>query len=297
MLILCRFPLRRHDSSYYWMLIGCNDNNYNDYAYSFYYGSYCISLFSYDSMIFGYSIIMARNNDFFNGGGFAGYDANGGKISKKNKKYADNDSNEFGSAQVNWTTSEPIWMPDNDSNAINAFDNDDKNADMPVKRLSRSQSYQMRTNVSNAVPDAHVKPFNRIPVNQRNPSQNMSAASMYSGVGMTNGNPIPDAKKFNGGARIPAGGKFDIGHAIQTLFTMLFLLLIILMITELINAFVFNDDGDDYTSDDDYSYAKDSSAEGQDYSDRTLAYSGTPKGFTNKAKTIQGDHLGLSNVA
>lgn len=297
MLILCRFPLRRHDSSYYWMLIGCNDNNYNDYAYSFYYGSYCISLFSYDSMIFGYSIIMARNNDFFNGGGFAGYDANGGKISKKNKKYADNDSNVFGSAQVNWTTSEPIWMPDD---ASNAFDNDDKNADMPVKRPETPFSQPILSNannVSNAVPDAHVKPFNRIPVNQRNPSQNMSESSMYSGAGISNANPIPDAKKFNGGARIPAGGKFDIGHAIQTLFTMLFLLLIILMITELINAFVFNDDGDDYTSDDDYSYAKDSSAEGQDYSDRTLAYSGTPKGFTNKAKTIQDDHLGLSNAA
>lgn len=242
---------------------------------------------------------MARNNDFFNGGGFAGYDANNGKISKKNKKHADNDSNVFGSAQVNWTTSEPIWTPDDASNAINAFDNDNNNADTPVKRterLSRRQSHQIRTMVSNEVPSVHVKPFNRISVNQRNPSQNMSASSMYSGAGISNTNPIPDAKKFNGGARIPAGGKFDIGHAIQTLFTMLFLLLIILMITELINAFVFNDDGDDYTSDDDYSYAKDSSAEGQDYSDRTLAYSGTPKGFTNKAKTIQGDHLGLYDL-
>lgn len=237
---------------------------------------------------------MARNNDFFNGGGFAGYDANNGKISKKNKKHADNDSNVFGSAQVNWITSEPIWTPDDASNAINVFDNDDKNVDMPVKRTETPFSPPISSNtnnVSNAVPDVHVKP-----VNQRNPSQNMSASSMYSGAGISNTNPIPDAKKFNGGARIPAGGKFDIGHAIQTLFTMLFLLLIILMITELINAFVFNDDGDDYTSDDDYSYAKDSSAEGQDYSDRTLAYSGTPKGFTNKAKTIQGDHLGLSLI-
>ena len=48
-----------------------------------------------------------------------------------------------------------------------------------------------------------------------------------------------------------------------------------------------NNDGDDY------SYAKDSSSEGKDYSDRTLVYSGTPKGFTDKAKTIQDDHLGF----
>lgn len=223
---------------------------------------------------------MARNNDFFNGGGFAGYDANNGKISKKNKKHADNDSNVFGSAQVNWTTSEPIWIPDDDSNAINAFNNDDKNAGMPVKRPETPFSQPISSNannVSNAVPGVPVKPFNR----------NMSASSMYSGVGVSNGNPIPDAKKFNSGARIQAGGKFDIGRAIQGLFTMLFLFLIILMITELVNAFVFNDDGDDY------SYAKNSSSEGKDYSDRTLVYSGTPKGFTDKAKTIQDDHLGF----
>lgn len=226
---------------------------------------------------------MARNNDFFNGGGFAGYDANNGKISKNNKKHADNDSNAFGSAQVNWTTSRPIGMPDNVSNAINAFNNDDKNADMPVKHPETPFSPSISSNasnVSNAVPDAHVKPFNR----------NMSASSMYSDAGVSNGNPIPDAKKFNGGARIQAGGKFDIGHAIQGLFIMLFLLPIILT---LVVAFVFNDDGDDYTSDDDYSYAKDSSSEGKDYSDRALVYSCTPKGFTDKAKTIQDDHLGF----
>ena len=28
-------------------IIGCNDNNYNDYDYSFYYGSYCASLCSH----------------------------------------------------------------------------------------------------------------------------------------------------------------------------------------------------------------------------------------------------------
>lgn len=279
-----------------------NDNNDNDYAYSFYYGSHCIPLFSYDyndSMILGYLIIMARNNDFFNGGGFAGYDANNGKISKKNKKHADNDSNTFGSAQVNWTTSKPIGMPDDVSNATNAFNNDDYNAGMPVKRPETPFSQPISSNannVSNAVASVSVKPFNRIPVNQRNPSQNMSAASMHSGVGISNGNPVPDAKKFNGGARIQAGGKFDIGHAIQGLFTMLFLLIVILMITELVNAFVLNDDGGDYTSDDDYSYAKDSSSEGKDYSDRTLVYSGTPKGFTDKAKTIQDDHLGLYDL-
>lgn len=231
---------------------------------------------------------MARNNDFFNGGGFAGYDANNGKTSKKNKKHADNDSNAFGSAQVNWTTSEPIWIPDDDSNATNAFNNDDKNADMPVKHPETPFSQPISSNVnnvSNAVPSMHVKPFN-----QRNPSQNMSAASMHSGVGISNGNPIPDAKKFNGGARIQARGKFDIVHAIQRLFTMLFWFLIILMIIELANAFVFNDDGDDY------SYAKDSSSEGKDYSDRTLVYSGTPKGFTDKAKTIQDNHLGLYDL-
>lgn len=226
---------------------------------------------------------MARNNDFFNGGGFAGYDTNNGKISEKNKKHVDNDSNAFGSAQVNWTTSRPIGMPDDDSNAINAFNNDDKNADMPVKHPETPFSPSISSNasnVSNAVPDAHVKPFNR----------NMSASSMYSGAGISNGNRMHDAKKFNGGARIQAGGKFDIGHAIQRLFTMLFLFLIILMITELVNAFVFNDDGDDY------SYAKNSSSEGKDYSDRTLVYSGTPKGFTDKAKTIQDDHLGLYDL-
>lgn len=113
---------------------------------------------------------------------------------------------------------------------------------------------------------------------------------MYSGVGVSNGNPIPDAKKFNGGARIQAGGKFDIGHAIQGLFIILFLLPIIHMIMPAVNAFVLNDDGDDY------SYAKDSSSEGKDYSDRTLVYSGTPKGFTDKAKTIQDDHLGLYDL-
>lgn len=239
---------------------------------------------------------MARNNDFFNGGGFAGYEANGGKTSKKNKKHADNNSNVFGSAQVTGLPVGRFWMPDD---AINAFNNDDKNADMPVKRPETpfSQSISSNANnVSNAVPDAPVKPFNRIPVNQRNPSQNMSAASMHSGVGISNGNPVPDAKKFNGGARIQAGGKFDIGHAIQGLFTMLFLLIVILMITELVNAFVLNNDGDDHTSDDDYSYAKDSSSEGKDYSDRTLVYSGTPKGFTDKAKTIQDDHLGLYDL-
>lgn len=235
---------------------------------------------------------MARNNDFFNGGGFAGYDANNGK----NKKHADNDSNASGSAQVNWgITSEPIRMPDDVSNAINAFNNDDKNADMPVKRpetpFSPPISSNANKNVSNAVPDAPVKPFNRILVNQRNTSQNMSASSMYSGAGISNGNPITDAKKFNGGARIQAGRKFDIGHAIQGLFIMFFLLPIILMIiTALGNAFVFNDDGDDY------SYAKYSSSEGKDYSDRTLVYSGTPKGFTDKAKTIQDDHLGLYDL-
>lgn len=247
-------------------------------------------------MILGYSIIMARNNDFFNGGGFAGYDANNGK----KKKHADNDSNTSGSAQVNWTTSEPIWMPDDASNVINAFNNDDKTADMPVKRPETPFSQPISSNannVSNVVPDAPVKPFNRIPVNQRNPSQNMPAASMYSGVGISNGNPIPDAKKFNGGARIQAGGKFDIGHAIQALFIMFFLLPIILMIiTALINAFVFNDDGVSHTSDDDYSYAKDSSSEEKDYSDRTLVYSGKPKGFTDKAKTAQDDHLGLYDL-
>lgn len=223
---------------------------------------------------------MARNNDFFNGGGFAGYDANNGK---KNKKHVDNDSNAFGSAQVNWTTSEPIWIPDDDSNAINAFNNDDKNAGMPVKRPVTPFLPPISSNannVSNAVPDAPVKPFNR----------NMSASQMYSGVGVSNGNPIPDAKKFNGGARIQAGGKFDIGHAIQGLFIILFLLPIIHMIMPLVNAFVLNDDGDDY------SYAKDSSSEGKDYSDRTLVYSGTPKGFTDKAKTIQDDHLGLYDL-
>lgn len=55
-------------------------------------------------------------------------------------------------------------------------------------------------------------------------------------------------------------------------------------------SFSFNNDGDDY------SYAKDSSSEGKDYSDRTLVYSGTPKGFTDKAKTIQDDHLGLYDL-
>ena len=236
---------------------------------------------------------MARNNDFFNGGGFAGYDANNGKTSKKNKKHADNNSNIFGSAQVNWTTSKPIGMPDDASNATNAFNNDDKNADMPVKHPETPFSQPISSNVSNvsnAVPGAHVKPFNRIPVKRRNPSQNMSAASMYSGVGVSNGNPIPDAKKFNGGARIQAGRKFDIGHAIQVLFIMLFLLPIIHMIMPLVNAFVFNDDGDDY------SYVKDSSSEGKDYSNRALVYSGTPKGFTDKAKTIQDDHLGLYDL-
>ena len=256
-------------------IIGCNDNNYNDYAYSFHYGSHCISLFSYDyndSMILGYSIIMARNNDFFNGGGFAGYDANNGKTSKKNKKHADNVSN-----------------------AINAFNNDDKNADMPVKHPETPFSQPISSNannVSNAVPGVPVKPFNHIPVNQWNPSQNMSVSSMYSeDTGISNGNPIPDAKKFNGGARIQAGGKFDIGHAIQGLFILFFLLPIILMIiTALVNAFVFNNDGDDYP------YVKDSSSEGKDYSDRTLVYSGTPKGFTDKAKTIQDGHLGLYDL-
>lgn len=236
---------------------------------------------------------MARNNDFFNGGGFAGYDANNGKTSKKNKKHADNNSNIFGSAQVNWTTSKPIGMPDDASNATNAFNNDDKNADMPVKHPETPFSQPISSNVSNvsnAVPGAHVKPFNRIPVKRRNPSQNMSAASMYSGVGVSNGNPIPDAKKFNGGARIQAGRKFDIGHAIHVLFIMLFLLPIIHMIMPLVNAFVFNDDGDDY------SYVKDSSSEGKDYSNRALVYSGTPKGFTDKAKTIQDDHLGLYDL-
>ena len=277
-------------------IIGCNDTIIMIMLILFCYGSHCISLFSYDyndSMIFGYLIIMARNNDFFNGGGFAGYDANNGKISKKNKKHADNNSNIFGSAQVNWTTSKPIWMPDDASNVTNAFNNDDKNADMPVKRPETPFSPPISSNannVSNAVPSVPVKPFNRISVNQRNPSRNMSAPSMYSGVGISNGNPIPDAKKFNGGARIQAGGKFDIGHAIQRLFIMLFFLPIILTIMPLVNAFVFNDDGDDY------SYAKDSSSEGKDYSDRTLVYSGTPKGFTDKAKTIQDGHLGLYDL-
>ena len=96
-------------------------------------------------MILGYSIIMARNNDFFNGGGFAGYDANNGK----KKKHADNDSNTSGSAQVNWTTSEPIWMPDDASNVINAFNNDDKTADMPVKRPETPFSQPISSNANN----------------------------------------------------------------------------------------------------------------------------------------------------
>lgn len=94
---------------------------------------------------------MARNNDFFNGGGFAGYDANNGKTSKKNKKHADNDSNAFGSAQVNWTTSRPIGMPDNVSNAINAFNNDDKNADMPVKHPETPFSQPISSNANKCI--------------------------------------------------------------------------------------------------------------------------------------------------
>ena len=52
---------------------------------------------------------------------------------------------------MNWTTSRPIGMPDNVSNAINAFNNDDKNADMPVKHPETPFSQPISSNANKCI--------------------------------------------------------------------------------------------------------------------------------------------------